>query len=36
MIRSIRAIIHENYTPKEAQDLFDQIKEGKANTSPNF
>jgi len=30
MIRSIRAIIHENYTPKEARDLFNQIKEGKA------
>lgn len=30
MIRSIRAIIHENYTPKEAYDLFTQIKEGKA------
>ncbi|KYH38912.1 MAG: aldolase [Candidatus Bathyarchaeota archaeon B26-1] len=30
MIRSIRAIIHENYTAKEAHDLFVQIKEGKA------
>jgi putative autoinducer-2 (AI-2) aldolase len=30
MIRSIRAIIHENYTPKESQDLFDQIKQEKA------
>jgi putative autoinducer-2 (AI-2) aldolase len=29
-IRAIRAIIHENYTPKEAQDLFDQVKAGKA------
>jgi putative autoinducer-2 (AI-2) aldolase len=29
-IRAIRAIIHENYTPKEAQDLFEQIKAGKA------
>src|SRR4030066_998821 len=24
-IRAIRAVIHENYTPKEAQDLFEQI-----------
>ena len=30
MIRSIRAIIHEDYTAKEAHDLFKQIKEGKA------
>jgi putative autoinducer-2 (AI-2) aldolase len=30
MIRAIRAIIHENYTPKEAQDLFEQVKAGKA------
>jgi len=30
MIRAIRAIIHENYTPKEAQDLFEQIKTGNA------
>jgi putative autoinducer-2 (AI-2) aldolase len=29
-IRAIRAIIHENYTPKEAEDLFEQIKAGKA------
>jgi len=29
-IRAIRAIIHDNFTPKEAQDLFDQIKAGKA------
>ena len=29
-IRAIRAIIHENYTPKEAEDLFEQIKVGKA------
>lgn len=30
VIRAIRAIIHENYTPKEAEDLFEQIKAGKA------
>jgi putative autoinducer-2 (AI-2) aldolase len=29
-IRAIRAIIHEGYKPKEAQDLFDQVKAGKA------
>jgi putative autoinducer-2 (AI-2) aldolase len=29
-IRAIRAIIHENHTPKEAEDLFEQIKAGKA------
>ena len=29
MIRAIRAIIHEQYAPKEAQDLFEQIKTGK-------
>jgi putative autoinducer-2 (AI-2) aldolase len=29
-IRAIRAIIHENYKPKEAQDLFEQIEAGKA------
>lgn len=29
MIRAIRAIIHENATPKEAQALFDEIKSGK-------
>ena len=29
-IRAIRAIIHENYTPKEAQELFEQVKAGKA------
>ena len=28
-IRAIRAIIHENFTPQEAQGLFDQIKAGK-------
>ena len=30
MIRAIRAIIHENYTPKEAQDLFEQVEAKKA------
>jgi len=30
MIRAIRAIIHDNHTPKEAQDLFEQVKTGKA------
>jgi putative autoinducer-2 (AI-2) aldolase len=29
-IRAIRAIIHENYTPQEAEDLFERIKAGKA------
>jgi putative autoinducer-2 (AI-2) aldolase len=29
-IRAIKAIIHDNYTPKEAEDLFQQIKAGKA------
>ena len=29
-IRAIRAIIHEGYTAKEANDLFEQIKAGKA------
>src|SRR5512136_653067 len=28
-IRAIRAIIHENHTPQEAQGLFDQVKVGK-------
>ena len=30
MIRAIRGIIHEKYTPKEAQDLFDQLKHEKS------
>jgi putative autoinducer-2 (AI-2) aldolase len=30
IIRAIRAIIHDNYTPKEAQALFEQVKTGKA------
>ncbi len=29
-IRAIKAVIHNNYTPKEAEDLFEQIKAGKA------
>ena len=29
-IRGIRAIVHENYTPQEALDLFNQVKAGKA------
>jgi putative autoinducer-2 (AI-2) aldolase len=29
-IRAIRSIIHEGYTSKEAQDLFEQVKAGKA------
>jgi putative autoinducer-2 (AI-2) aldolase len=28
-IRAIRAIIHDNYTSEEAQNLFDQVKAGK-------
>jgi putative autoinducer-2 (AI-2) aldolase len=28
-IRAIRAIIHENYKPQEAQDLFEQVATGK-------
>jgi putative autoinducer-2 (AI-2) aldolase len=28
-IRAIRAIIHDNYTPEEAQSLFEQVKAGK-------
>jgi putative autoinducer-2 (AI-2) aldolase len=28
-IRAIRAIIHEDYTPQEAHDLFEQVKAGK-------
>jgi len=30
MIRAIRAIIHENVTPKEAQELYDSVKSGVA------
>ena len=29
-IRAIRAVIHDNYTPEEAQGLFEQVKAGKA------
>jgi putative autoinducer-2 (AI-2) aldolase len=29
-IRGIRAIVHEDYTPREANDLFEQVKAGKA------
>ncbi len=29
MIRAIRSIIHKDYAPKEAQDLFNSIKESK-------
>ena len=29
MIRAIRAIIHENATPKEAHELFNEVKSGK-------
>ena len=29
MIRAIRALIHENATPKEAQEIYDNIKSGK-------
>jgi putative autoinducer-2 (AI-2) aldolase len=29
-IRAIRAVIHDNYTPEEAQSLFEQVKAGKA------
>jgi putative autoinducer-2 (AI-2) aldolase len=30
MIRAIRGIIHESFTAKEAQQLFEQVKVGKA------
>jgi len=30
MIRALKAIIHENYTVKEAKDLFNQIRSEKA------
>ena len=29
-IRAMRAIIHDGYTPKEAEDLYEQVKAGKA------
>jgi putative autoinducer-2 (AI-2) aldolase len=28
-IKAIRAVVHENYTPKEAEDLFEQLKTGE-------
>jgi putative autoinducer-2 (AI-2) aldolase len=30
MIRAIRAIIHENATPEQAQEVYDNVKSGKA------
>lgn len=29
MIRAIRAVVHENYTPREAHELFRSLKEGE-------
>jgi hypothetical protein len=29
-IKAIRAIIHEGFTPKEAEDLYNQVIAGKA------
>jgi putative autoinducer-2 (AI-2) aldolase len=29
-IKAIRAIIHESYTPQEAEDLYNQVKASKA------
>jgi len=29
MIKALRAIIHENATPKEAQEIYDSVKSGK-------
>jgi putative autoinducer-2 (AI-2) aldolase len=29
-IRAIRAVIHDGYTPQEAENLFEQVKAGKA------
>jgi putative autoinducer-2 (AI-2) aldolase len=29
-MRAIRSIVHQNYTPKEAEDLYDQVIAGKA------
>jgi putative autoinducer-2 (AI-2) aldolase len=28
-MRAIRAVVHENFTPKEAEDLYNQVKTGK-------
>ncbi len=33
MIKALRAIIHENATPKEAQEIYDSIKSGNKKTS---
>ena len=30
MIRAIRAIIHEDASPEQAQELYDSVKSGKA------
>jgi putative autoinducer-2 (AI-2) aldolase len=30
MIRAIRGVIHDNLTPEEAQELFEQVKAGKS------
>jgi hypothetical protein len=27
MIRAIRAVVHENYSPKQAHELFREVKE---------
>jgi putative autoinducer-2 (AI-2) aldolase len=29
MIRAIRAVVHENYTPKQAHDLFRSLKDAE-------
>jgi putative autoinducer-2 (AI-2) aldolase len=29
MIKAIRAVIHENATPEQAQELYDNVKSGK-------
>ncbi len=29
MIRAIRSVVHDDYTPKEALDLFNKVKAGK-------
>jgi hypothetical protein len=29
MIRALRAVIHENATPEQAQRLYDNVKSGK-------
>ena len=35
MIKALRAIIHENATPKEAQELYDSMRSGKEQKKPN-